>query len=104
MPDPRVSGLKASFVDHDLYGFDIRSAMLNFLCFFSIAFATIAIALKADFDFASSELLLNDTALTPGPFANPLSRKDGNSPFIVYADGSYCFMSTMWKDVQLTRA
>jgi hypothetical protein len=37
-------------------------------------------------------------------FTNPLRKKDGSDPFIVYNDGYYYLMTTTWKDVQLTRA
>jgi len=39
-----------------------------------------------------------------GSFTNPLRKKDGSDPFMVYADGYYYLMTTTWKDVQLTRA
>lgn len=37
-------------------------------------------------------------------FTNPLNRKDGSDPFIVYNDGYYYLTTTTWKDVKITRA
>jgi hypothetical protein len=46
----------------------------------------------------------NETELGTGQFNNPLRRKDGSDPFIVYSDGYYYFMRATWKEVKLTRA
>ena len=40
----------------------------------------------------------------PQTFTNPLKKKDGSDPFMVYDNGYYYLMTTTWKDVQLTRA
>jgi len=55
-------------------------------------------------ELVSDVYFTNETALAGGSFTNPLRPKDGSDPFIVYSGGFYYFMSTTWKDVQLTRA